>query len=204
MLDPENSIKVRSVIGGPVAGHGSRAHQEAARMRAYCLHRNRSARRCWARSSRPDAGSSRNRSPPQQAMPERIVGLEAGSAQKWRACCRGSGRTGPREVASCATSAASTSNAQMTPVTFQPLTEIPVTDQDRFQQQRKFTYLDTSRRGRPSLSLPGDFLDPRRRTAATPPTRPRSPTSCPSRRRIPENFVVPAAQAAAVISRLTL
>ena len=42
MLDPENSIKVRSVIGGPVARDGSRAHQEAARMkrRLICTYRH--------------------------------------------------------------------------------------------------------------------------------------------------------------------
>ena len=66
---------------------------------------------------------------------------------------------------------------------FQQLIEIPVTDQDRFQQQRKFTYLDGGaevghhyRYQVISSTLDGYRSEPR--------TLPRLPINCPSRRRI--------------------
>ena len=123
--------------------------------------------------------------PPEQAVPERIVGLDATSEKNgvllsWERPDRTAGGRRMRDLGSFEIDRAENTGA------FQPLIEIPVTDQDRFQQQRKFTYLDEGAEAGASLSLSGDFLDPRLRTAAHPPTRPRSLTSCPSRRRTPK------------------
>jgi len=80
---------------------------------------------------------------PQQAMPERIVGLEA-TAQKngvrlsWERPDRTAGGHSIRDLGSFEVERAEDT------ATFEPLVNIPVTDQDRFQQQRKFTYLDAA------------------------------------------------------------
>ena len=79
--------------------------------------------------------------PPEQAVPERIVGLEATSEKKgvmlsWERPDRTAGGRRMRDLGSFEIDRAENTGA------FQPLIEIPVTDQDRFQQQRKFTYLD--------------------------------------------------------------
>ncbi len=80
---------------------------------------------------------------PQQAMPERIVGLEA-TAQKngvmlsWERPDRTAGGHSMRDLGSFEVDRAEDT------ATFEPLVNIPVTDQDRFQQQRKFTYLDSA------------------------------------------------------------
>jgi len=79
--------------------------------------------------------------PPQQAVPERIVGLDASSEKNgvllsWERPARTAGGHKMRDLGSFEVDRAENTGA------FRPLTEIPVTDQDRFQQQRKFTYLD--------------------------------------------------------------
>ena len=79
--------------------------------------------------------------PPEQAIPERIVGLEATSQKNgvmlsWERPDRTAGGHRMRDLGSFEVERAEATGA------FRPLIEIPVTDQDRFQQQRKFTYLD--------------------------------------------------------------
>jgi hypothetical protein len=79
--------------------------------------------------------------PPQEAMPERIVGLEAASQKNgvllsWARPDRTAGGQTMRDLGSFEVDRAENTAA------FEPLVEIPVTDQDRFQQQSKFTYLD--------------------------------------------------------------
>jgi hypothetical protein len=80
---------------------------------------------------------------PQQAMPERIVGLEA-AAQKngvmlsWERPDRTAGGRTMRDLGNFEIERAENTAA------FQPLVEIPVTDQARFQQQHKYSYLDAA------------------------------------------------------------
>jgi hypothetical protein len=79
--------------------------------------------------------------PPQQAVPERIVGLDATSKKNgvllsWERPERTAGGGKMRDLGSFEIDRAENSGA------FRALIEIPVTDQDRFQQQQKFTYLD--------------------------------------------------------------
>jgi hypothetical protein len=78
---------------------------------------------------------------PEQAVPERIVGLEASAERNgvqlsWERPDRTAGGGRLRDLGSFELDRAENTGA------FQELAEIPVTDQDRFQQQRKFTYLD--------------------------------------------------------------
>jgi hypothetical protein len=79
--------------------------------------------------------------PPQEAVPERIVGLDA-KAQKsgvllsWERPERSAGGHSLKDLGSFEVDRAENTAA------FYPLVEIPVTDQDRFQQQHQFTYLD--------------------------------------------------------------
>jgi hypothetical protein len=80
---------------------------------------------------------------PQQAMPERIVGLEAAALKNgvmlsWERPDRTAGGGTMRDLGSFEVERAENTTA------FQPLVEIPITDQDRFQQQRKFSYLDSA------------------------------------------------------------
>jgi hypothetical protein len=81
--------------------------------------------------------------PPESAVPERIVGLEA-AAQKhgvmlsWERPDRTAGGGRLRDLGSFEIERAENTSA------FRQLTNVPVTDQDRFQQQRQFTYLDSS------------------------------------------------------------
>lgn len=80
---------------------------------------------------------------PQQAIPERIVGLDATSVKNgvllsWERPDRTAGGAKLRDLGSFEVERAENTAA------FHALTEIPVTDQDRFQQQRMFTYLDAS------------------------------------------------------------
>jgi hypothetical protein len=79
--------------------------------------------------------------PPEQAVPERIVGLNASSEKdgvllSWERPDHTAGGGKMRDLGSFEVDRAEDTGA------FRSLTEIPVTDQDRFQQQRKFTYLD--------------------------------------------------------------
>jgi len=79
--------------------------------------------------------------PPQEAIPERIVSLDATSQKNgvmlsWERPDRTAGGHTMRDLGSFEVERAEDTAA------FAPLVEIPVTDQDRFQQQRKFTYLD--------------------------------------------------------------
>ena len=79
--------------------------------------------------------------PPQQAVPERIVGLDATSQKNgillsWERPERTAGGGKMRDLGSFEVDRAENTGG------FRPLVEIPVTDLDRFQQQRKFTYLD--------------------------------------------------------------
>jgi hypothetical protein len=79
--------------------------------------------------------------PPQQAVPERIVGLDAiseknGVLLSWERPERTAGGGKMRDLGRFEVDRAENTGP------FHALTEIPVTDQDRFQQQRKFTYLD--------------------------------------------------------------
>ncbi len=73
----------------------------------------------------------------------RIVGLEA-SAQKhgvmlsWERPDRTAGGGRLRDLGTFEIDRAENTGA------FRQLTDVPVTDQDRFQQQRQFTYLDSS------------------------------------------------------------
>jgi len=81
--------------------------------------------------------------PPEQAVPERIVGLDATSQKNgvllsWERPDRTAGGGRLRDLGSFEIDRAENTG------TFRPLTEVPVTDQDRFQQQRKFSYLDGS------------------------------------------------------------
>ena len=81
--------------------------------------------------------------PPQQAIPERIVGLEAGSVKNgvllsWERPDRTAGGGKLRDLGSFDVDRADATGD------FQSLVQIPVTDRDRFQQQRKFTYIDTT------------------------------------------------------------
>ena len=81
--------------------------------------------------------------PPERAIPERIVGLDATSQKNgvllsWERPDRTAGGTKMRDLGSFEVDRAENTSA------FRPLAEIPVTDQDRFQQQRKFSYLDGS------------------------------------------------------------
>ena len=80
---------------------------------------------------------------PQQAVPERIVGLDAISQKKgvllsWERPDRTAGGGRMRDLGSFEVDRAEGTGS------FHALTDVPVTDQDRFQQQRKFTYLDTT------------------------------------------------------------
>lgn len=81
--------------------------------------------------------------PPESAVPERIVGLEA-AAQKhgvmlsWERPDRTAGGGRLRDLGAFEIDRAENTGA------FRQLTDVPVTDQDRFQQQRQFTYLDSS------------------------------------------------------------
>jgi hypothetical protein len=81
--------------------------------------------------------------PPESAVPVRIVGLEA-SAQKhgvmlsWQRPDRTAGGGRLRDLGTFEIDRAENTGA------FRQLTDVPVTDQDRFQQQRQFTYLDSS------------------------------------------------------------
>jgi hypothetical protein len=81
--------------------------------------------------------------PPQQAVPERIVSLSADSEQNgvrlgWERPEHYAGGRKMRDL-----SAFEIDRAENT-LEFQPLVEVPVTDQDRFQQQRRFIYLDST------------------------------------------------------------
>ncbi len=81
--------------------------------------------------------------PPQQAVPERIVGLNATSQKNgvllsWERPDRTAGGGRMRDLGSFEIDRAEGTQS------FRPLSEVAVTDQDRFQQQRKFTYLDAS------------------------------------------------------------
>jgi hypothetical protein len=78
---------------------------------------------------------------PQEAIPQRIVSLDATSQKNgvllsWERPDRTAGGQTMRDLGSFEIDRAENTAA------FAPLVEIPVTDQDRFQQQRKFTYLD--------------------------------------------------------------
>ncbi len=80
--------------------------------------------------------------PPQQAVPERIVGLDAVSQKggvllSWERPDRTAGGGRLRDLGSFEIDRAENTGL------FHSLIQIPVTDQDRFQQQRKFSYLDT-------------------------------------------------------------
>ncbi len=79
--------------------------------------------------------------PPERAIPQRIVGLEATAEKKgvmlsWARPDQTAGGGKLSDLGSFDVERAENTGA------FQQLIEIPVTDQDRFQQQRKFTYLD--------------------------------------------------------------
>ena len=79
--------------------------------------------------------------PPQQAVPERIVGLDAtagktGVLLSWERPDRTAGGGRLRDLGSFEVDRAENTGA------FHQLAEVPVTDQDRFQQQPKFSYLD--------------------------------------------------------------
>jgi hypothetical protein len=79
--------------------------------------------------------------PPEQAVPERIVGLTTTSQKNgvllgWDRPDRTAGGGRLRDLGGFEIDRADGTG------TFQRLIEIPVTDQDRFQQQQKFTYLD--------------------------------------------------------------
>jgi len=81
--------------------------------------------------------------PPQEAVPERIVGLDATSQKdgvvlSWERPERTAGGKSMRDLGSFEVDRAEDT------ATFHRLADIPVTDQDRFQQQRKFSYLDKS------------------------------------------------------------
>jgi len=81
--------------------------------------------------------------PPESAVPERIVGLEA-SPQKhgvmlsWERPDHTAGGGRLRDLGSFEIDRAENTDA------FRQLTEVAVTDQDRFQQQRQFSYLDST------------------------------------------------------------
>jgi len=79
--------------------------------------------------------------PRQQAVPERVVGLQATSQKNgvllsWERPERTAGGSTMRDLGSFEIDRAENTDA------FQSLIKIPVTDQDRFQQQRNFSYLD--------------------------------------------------------------
>ncbi len=127
--------------------------------------------------------------PPEQAVPERIVGLEV-SAQKhgvmlsWERPDRTAGGGRLRDLGSFEIERAENTGA------FRQLTDVPVTDQDRFQQQRQFNYLDgTAEVGHHyryhiiSSTLDAYRSDPSNEAAITyqPPKPPPNP----------ENFVIP-------------
>jgi len=81
--------------------------------------------------------------PPEQAVPERIVGLDATSQKNgvllsWERPDRTAGGAKMRDLGSFEVDRAENTGG------FRPLVDIPVTDQDRFQQQQKFTYLDAA------------------------------------------------------------
>jgi hypothetical protein len=79
--------------------------------------------------------------PPERAVPERIVGLDATSQKNgvllsWERPDENAGGGKLRDLGSFEVERAENSGP------FEDLIEIPVTDQDRFQQQRRFSYLD--------------------------------------------------------------
>jgi hypothetical protein len=79
--------------------------------------------------------------PPERAVPERIVGLDATSQKNgvllsWERPDETAGGGKLRDLGSFEVERAENSGP------FEDLIEIPVTDQDRFQQQRRFSYLD--------------------------------------------------------------
>jgi hypothetical protein len=79
--------------------------------------------------------------PPERAVPERIVGLDAISQKKgvllsWERPDETAGGGKLRDLGSFEVERAENTGP------FEALVEIPVTDQDRFQQQHKFSYLD--------------------------------------------------------------
>jgi hypothetical protein len=79
--------------------------------------------------------------PPERAVPERIVGLDATSQKNgvllsWERPDATAGGGKLRDLGSFEVERAENSGP------FEDLIEIPVTDQDRFQQQRRFSYLD--------------------------------------------------------------
>ena len=81
--------------------------------------------------------------PPQQALPERIVSLSADSQASgvklaWERPEHYAGGHKMRDLA-----AFEIDRAENT-LQFEPLVEVPVTDQERFQQQRRFNYIDST------------------------------------------------------------
>lgn len=84
--------------------------------------------------------------PPEEAVPERIVSLSAASINKgielsWIRPDRYAGGHRMRDLAKFELFRADASGGS-----YEPIAQIPVTDQQRFQQQRRFTYLDTDTR----------------------------------------------------------
>ena len=80
--------------------------------------------------------------PPERAIPERIVSLEATSQKNgvmlsWERPDRTAGGSQMKDLGSFEVDRAEDTGP------FHQLVDIPVTDQDRFQQQRKFTYRDS-------------------------------------------------------------
>jgi len=126
---------------------------------------------------------------PEQAVPELIVGLNATSEKNgvllsWERPERTAGGGKMRDLGSFEVERAENTE------TFRVLKEIPVTDQDRFQQQRKFTYLDAGaevghhyRYQVMSLTLDAYRSDPSNEAEITH-ELPKPPPN-------PENFVVP-------------
>ena len=81
--------------------------------------------------------------PPQQAVPERIVSLSADSEQggvrlAWDRPEHYAGGHKMRDLGAFEIDRAENTSE------FQPLVEVPVTDQERFQQQRRFNYVDST------------------------------------------------------------
>jgi hypothetical protein len=80
--------------------------------------------------------------PPERAIPERIVSLQAisqrnGVMLSWERPDRTAGGSKMSDLGSFEVERAEDTGP------FHQLVDIPVTDQDRFQQQQKFNYLDT-------------------------------------------------------------
>lgn len=129
--------------------------------------------------------------PPEEAIPERIVDLSAASVVKgvelsWARPDRYAGGHRMRDLASF-----KLYRAEGIEGSYQPIADIPITDQTRFQQQRRFTYLDSDTRigQRYRYEIVSETADGYR---SQPSNEAETVREKPKPRPTPENFVIPA------------